>query len=71
MSRSPPGWPTRPEPAPAALRLGYLVGAARRGASETQGVHDELIRRIEQELAGVDRRSPAYQRGYDAGRARG
>jgi hypothetical protein len=56
---------------PAALRLGYLVGAARRGASETQGVHEELMRRIEQELAGVDRRSPQYRRGYEAGRAHG
>jgi hypothetical protein len=56
---------------PAALRLGYLVGAARRGASRTQGVHEELMRRIEQELGGVDRRAPQYRRGYEAGRSRG
>ena len=56
---------------PAALRLGYLVGAARHGASETQGVHDELVRRIEQELTGVDTRSAQYRRGYEAGRSRG
>ena len=56
---------------PEALQLGYLVGAARRGASETQGVHDELVRRIEQELNGVDTRSPAYTRGFRAGRSRG
>lgn len=56
---------------PQALRLGYLVGATRRGASETQGVHEELVRRIEQELAGVDTRSAGYTRGYRAGRTRG
>ena len=56
---------------PEALQLGYLVGAARRGASSTQGVHEELMRRIEQELAGVDRDSPAYRRGFEAGRTRG
>lgn len=56
---------------PEALRLGYLVGAARRGAAGTQGVHDELIRRIEQELSGVETGSAAYQRGHRAGRERG
>ena len=60
----------RPESADA-LRLGYLVGAARRGAAGTQGVHDELIRRIEQELGGVDTRSAAYRRGLRAGREHG
>jgi hypothetical protein len=56
---------------PEALRLGYLVGAARRGAAETQGIHEELMRRIEQELTGVDTRTPAYRRGFEAGRSRG
>jgi hypothetical protein len=60
----------RPE-GPEALRLGYLVGAARRGAGRTQGVHDELVRRIEQELGGVNTRSAAYRRGYGAGRDHG
>ena len=60
----------RPEGAEA-RRLGYLVGAARRGASETQGIHEELMRRIEQELTGVDTRSAAYRRGFRAGRERG
>ena len=60
----------RPEGA-GALRLGYLVGAARRGASGTQGVHEELMRRIEQELIRVDTGSAAYRRGYEAGRSRG
>jgi hypothetical protein len=52
-----------------AVQLGYLVGAARRGADA--GVHDELIRRIEQELIGVDTRSPAFRRGEERGRAAG
>ncbi|HEX8742679.1 MAG TPA: hypothetical protein VF712_06065 [Thermoleophilaceae bacterium] len=56
---------------PDALRLGYLVGAARRGASSTQGVHDELMRRIEQELTGLDTGTAAYRRGYRAGRDHG
>ena len=54
-----------------ALRLGYLVGAARRGAGRTQGVHEELLRRIEQETIGVNTRSRAYQRGVRAGREHG
>jgi hypothetical protein len=60
----------RPNGAPA-LRLGYLVGAARRGAAGTQGVHEELVRRIEQELNGIDTHAAAYRRGYEAGRSRG
>jgi hypothetical protein len=54
-----------------ALQLGYLVGASKRGAAATQGVHDELARRIEQEATGVETSSPAYRRGYEAGRSRG
>jgi hypothetical protein len=60
------------------LRLGYLIGAAQRGAEGTQGIHAELLRR----LAAAARYSPdnrplpatfldAYQRGFDAGLARG
>jgi hypothetical protein len=52
----------------AALELGYLVGSARRGGGSTQGVHDELLRRLDQELAGVDTRSEAFRRGERAGR---
>ena len=55
----------------AALRLGYLMGAIRRGATETQGIHDELLRRIEQETGRVDRASAAYRRGERAGRESG
>jgi hypothetical protein len=69
----------RAEPGgPANLQLGYLLGAAERGADGTEGIHAELIRR----LSAAARYSPdnqslpatflaAYQRGFDAGRARG
>ena len=50
-----------------ALRLGYLVGAVRRGSERTQGIHTELLRRIEQEAEPVARRSRAYARGERAG----
>ena len=60
------------------LRLGYLLGAATRGAADTEGIHAELIRR----LAAAARYSPdnrplppaflrAYRRGFDAGEAHG
>ena len=55
----------------AAVELGYLVGAARRGGSGTQGVHTELLRRLDQELGTVDTRSPAFRRGERAGRSEG
>lgn len=53
----------------AALELGYLVGAARSGAKP--GLHDELVRRLEQELAGVDTSSQAFRRGERAGSGSG
>jgi hypothetical protein len=60
------------------LRLGYLLGAATRGAEGTEGIHAELIRR----LAAAARYSPGnrprppafrrvYRRGFDAGKAHG
>jgi len=60
------------------LQLGYLLGAAQRGAEHTEGIHAELIRR----LSAAARYSPdnrplparflhAYRKGYDAGSARG
>ncbi|HEX2125622.1 MAG TPA: hypothetical protein VHF45_03580 [Thermoleophilaceae bacterium] len=54
-----------------ALQLGYLVGASRRGEARTQGIHHDLMRRIEQELSGVDTASAAYRRGFRAGRDHG
>lgn len=69
----------RAEPGgPANLQLGYLLGAAQRGADGSEGIHAELIRR----LAAAARYSPdnrplppafrrAYRAGFDAGRAGG
>lgn len=69
----------RAEPGGAAnVELGYLLGAAQRGADRTDGIHAELIRR----LSAAARYSPdnrplpatlldAYQQGFDAGGARG
>ena len=54
-----------------ALQLGYLVGAARRGAAGTQGIHSELVRRLEQEAAPVAGDSAAYARGLRIGRESG
>jgi len=62
----------------AAVRLGYLVGAAARGASGTNGIHADLLRRLD----AAARYSPggrplspaflrAYRKGFDAGEARG
>jgi hypothetical protein len=55
----------------AVLELGYLVGAVRRGASDTQGVHYELLRRLDQELGPLDTRTSAFRRGLRAGRRAG
>ena len=63
---------------PANLQLGYLLGAAERGASETGGIHAELIRR----LTAAARYSPdtrpltatfleTYREGFDVGEDRG
>jgi hypothetical protein len=57
----------------AALRLGYLVGAARRGAEQTL-VHAELVRRLERAAALSGAPAPvgeAVQRGLRAGHERG
>ena len=56
---------------PATLRLGYLIGAVRRGAGRTQGIHYETQRRIEQELSGVNTHSPAFVEGERAGEKNG
>jgi hypothetical protein len=58
----------------AALRLGFLVGAVRRGAKRTNGVQLELVRRLDQ-VAGVGGppgpRRAAYRRGVAAGEDHG
>jgi hypothetical protein len=56
----------------AGLQLGYLVGAARRGARTTSGLADELVRRLERSAAAVEGpAADAVQRGLAAGEARG
>jgi hypothetical protein len=69
----------RAEPGGAAnLRLGYLLGAAQRGAESTDGIHTDLIRRLSTAARySPDNRPPStaflrtYREGFDAGRARG
>ena len=56
---------------PAALQLGYLIGAVRHGAGHTQGIHYETQRRIEQELNGVQTGAPEFVRGERAGERTG
>ena len=60
------------------LELGYLLGAAQRGAEQTDGIHAELIRRLSaaarysldnQPLPPVFMRT--YKEGFDAGQANG
>ena len=60
----------------AAVQLGFLIGATRRGAQRTNGVMSELVRRIQ--LVGdrlTDETPPAtvrdIERGQAAGQARG
>ena len=61
--------------ADAAVRLGYLVGAARRGARRTAGIHAELQRHIERAAAVLDgagaRVASALAHGQRAGEATG
>jgi hypothetical protein len=63
---------------PAAIRLGYLVGAAERGAGETEGIHADLLRRLRAAAlySPAGRGLPAtvlsaYRRGLAAGRVDG
>jgi hypothetical protein len=62
----------------AAYRLGYLAGAAERGAEATEGIHADLIRRLRAAAlySPADRGLPAaflsaHRRGIEAGLARG
>jgi hypothetical protein len=58
----------------AALQLGYLIGAVRKGARHTNGIHEELVRRVEQAI-GLDGppapRRAAFDRGLVAGERSG
>jgi hypothetical protein len=59
----------------AAVQLGYLVGAARRGARRSSGIQAELARRVARAAAFVDdggaAASAALARGMRAGEAGG
>jgi hypothetical protein len=61
--------------AQAAIGLGYLVGAARRGAKHTAGIHAELTRRMESSARvladGGATVATALRRGVRAGEATG
>ena len=54
----------------AALQLGYLIGAVRKGARHTSGIHQELVRRVEQAI-GLDGPPPARRAAFDRGLAAG
>jgi hypothetical protein len=60
------------------LQLGYLIGAAQRGADGTEGIHADLLRRLTVAARYAPGREPlspaflvAYREGYDAGHAGG
>jgi hypothetical protein len=56
----------------AALQLGYLIGAARRGAQHSQGVPDELVHRLEATARRLpDRAQSTLLRGVGAGERAG
>jgi hypothetical protein len=55
---------------PAAAQLGYLIGAVRLGARRTQGIHETMLRRLEQEAAPVEDLR-GFRRGERAGRRYG
>jgi len=63
---------TAPTAAGAALRLGYLVGSAERGARRSNGIHAELVTRLENAATTVPAAMRAsFARGLRAGRAGG
>ena len=56
------------------LELGYLLGAVQRGSEETEGIHTDLMRRLEVAAQFAPGKQPlppefqaAYKRGFDAG----
>ncbi|HET9153603.1 MAG TPA: hypothetical protein VFN85_05765 [Solirubrobacterales bacterium] len=62
----------------AALQLGYLLGAAERGAASSGGIHSDLVRRLTVAARYAPGREPlspqflsAYREGFDAGRSGG
>ncbi|MFN8163764.1 MAG: hypothetical protein U0R26_08010 [Solirubrobacterales bacterium] len=69
----------RAQPGGAAnLQLGYLLGAAQRGAEGTEGIHTDLIRRLTVAARFAPGREPlppaflsTYRQGFDAGHDHG
>ena len=62
----------------AAVQLGYLLGAAQRGAEESEGIHSDLLRRLVVAARFAPGKQPlsqefraGYREGFDAGRASG
>jgi hypothetical protein len=60
------------------LQLGYLLGAAQRGADRTEGIHTDLVRRLTVAARYAPGRQPltpafyrAYRTGYAAGKRSG
>jgi hypothetical protein len=60
------------------LQLGYLLGAAQRGADRTEGIHSDLVRRLTVAARYAPRGEPlspaflaTYREGFDAGREGG
>lgn len=60
------------------FQLGYLLGAATRGAEESEGIHADLLRRLTVAARFAPGREPlspeflaTYREGFDAGRAEG
>ncbi|HEY1355891.1 MAG TPA: hypothetical protein VGF09_06215 [Solirubrobacterales bacterium] len=63
---------------PAAVRLGFLLGAVERGAEDTHGIHAELVRRLESAAKYSPGGRPlprrlerAYETGFEAGQVLG
>jgi hypothetical protein len=61
-----------------AIELGYLIGAAQRGAEGSEGIHADLVRRLTVAARFAPGREPlspaflrAYRTGYAAGRRQG
>jgi hypothetical protein len=58
----------------AALQLGYLLGAVKRGTEESEGIHSDLLRRLvvaARFAPGKQPLPPAFQREYRTGYAAG
>jgi hypothetical protein len=58
----------------AAVQLGYLIGAAERGAESSEGIHTDLVRRLTvaaRYAPDKEPLSPAFMRSYEAGYAAG